>query len=116
MLGDDHGAAGPDDTAASRENCLRALRVELRSRLVQGHEFRPHGQDCGELDALALAPRKGRQAAAPQMFDREPGQRLVDAVVSTSWKTRPTRCASRGMGVRSGSSPATVAEPEIRPP
>ena len=129
--------------AAGSQHGARACRVELGSGLVEGHDPGPQGQDGSQLHALAFAAGESGQATAPEMRDRERGQRLrrrescisaraIEAFsspkaisrstvpytdcVSTSWKTSPTRRASRGIGVRIGSSPSTWADPEIRPP
>ena len=81
VLGHDHGASLAGQPKAGRQHGFRALRIQLRGRLVERHDLRPHCQDGGELDALAFAPGESRQAATDKTRDRERRQDFVDPVV-----------------------------------
>src|SRR5205823_2116197 len=56
---------------------LRAMWVELRCRLVEDHESRPHRQRRRERDALELAAAQGAHRAAGKVLDAHLMQSLA---------------------------------------
>jgi len=86
MRHDDHGHARPGEVAHDLEHLADELGIERRGRLVEEHEFRPHGKGAGDRDALLLAARELDRVGVALVGEPDPLEERQRLVASRRWR------------------------------